>query len=381
MSNRLEHDALVQLIYDCAEDPRGLHDALEEIAHQVGAEKAHTLVIANGELVENHSYGYDAAEFARYDVDWRAKDPRFAAAALRPGELLSDVAVVEASAFERSEIYNDFLSKADVRYTLFGNVRAGPNLLAAQSFMRSKNAGPFDGGDIASVQAVIPHLCRVSRLRHLVASMRSENDDLRRALDLARAPLAVLDACGRVVCANEAAKQLLDERNGLRVERGFLTASRPNDRRELAAAIAKAALAADAGLRRPARAHAPSTVAISRTDGVSVAVVLFTLRPESVLRGPGSQSGRVLAVFHDPRRLVRLRPELVAELYGLTPTEAALATALAEGRTLADFADERGCSEQTARTHMKRIFAKTGTNRQPDLVRMILTGAAAHQMH
>jgi hypothetical protein len=150
LSTRLEHDALVQLIYDCAEDPRGLHDALEEIAHQVGAEKAHTLVIANGiELVENHSYGYDAAEFASYDVTWRAKDPRFAAAALRPGKLLSDVAVVDASAFERSEIYNDFLSKADVRYTLFGNLQAGPNLLAAQSFMRSKNAGPFDAGDIA----------------------------------------------------------------------------------------------------------------------------------------------------------------------------------------------------------------------------------------
>jgi PAS domain-containing protein len=315
LGNRLEHDALVQLIYDCAENPRGLHDALEEIAHQVGAEKAHTLVIANGiDLVENHSYGYDAAEFARYDVDWRAKDPRFAAAELRPGELLSDVAVGDESAFERSEIYNDFLAKVDVRYTLFGNFRAGPNLLAAQSFMRSKRAGAFDAGDVERVQALLPHLCRAARLRHLVASMRSENDDLRRALDLGRAPLAVLDAGGRVVCANAAAKELLDERNGLRVERGLLTASRPNDQRALAAAIAKAALTADAGLRRPAPAHAPSTVAISRNDGVSVAVVLFSLHPESRLRGPSSRSGRALAVFHDPRRLVRLRPELVAEL-------------------------------------------------------------------
>lgn len=296
------------------------------------------------------------------------------------GEKLTP-AVVDAPTFERSEIYNDFLSKNGVRYTLFGNFTAGPNLLAAQAFLRRKSAGAFDAADIARVDAVMPHIRRVARLRQLVTSMRSEIDDLGHALDLAPAPLAVLDGSGRVICANAAAKQLLDERDGLRVERSSLTASRPSDQRALAASIAKAAISADAGSRRPARAHAVSTVAIARSDGVSLGAVFFALRPESALRGPGSRSARVLAVFHDPRRLVRLRSDLVAELHGLTATEAALATALAEGRTLTEFAIERGCTEQTARTHMKRVFEKTGTNRQADLVRIILTGAAAHQVH
>jgi len=64
----------------------------------------------------------------------------------------------------------------------------------------------------------------------------------------------------------------------------------------------------------------------------------------------------------------------------LTPTEAELAAALAEGRTLAEFAEARGCSEQTGRTHLKRILEKTGTSRQADLVRVLLTGAAMHQV-
>jgi DNA-binding CsgD family transcriptional regulator len=106
--------------------------------------------------------------------------------------------------------------------------------------------------------------------------------------------------------------------------------------------------------------------------------VLFALRPSSELRERGSRRARILALIHDPRRRIRLNPALVAQLHGLTSTEAALATAIAEGHTLAEFAIVRGCTELTARTHLKRILDKTGTNRQPELVRVLLTSVAMH---
>jgi len=102
------------------------------------------------------------------------------------------------------------------------------------------------------------------------------------------------------------------------------------------------------------------------------------LRPRNALRGEGSRTARVLAVIHDPRRIVRLQPALLAKVHGLTKTEAALAAALAAGRTVASFAIGQGSSEHTARTHMKRILEKTGTKRQADLVRVLLTGVAAY---
>ena len=58
--------------------------------------------------------------------------------------------------------------------------------------------------------------------------------------------------------------------------------------------------------------------------------------------------------------------------YGCTAQESALADALAHGSTLAQTAVSLGISVHTARTHLKRVFRKTGTNRQAELVRLIL---------
>jgi DNA-binding CsgD family transcriptional regulator len=58
--------------------------------------------------------------------------------------------------------------------------------------------------------------------------------------------------------------------------------------------------------------------------------------------------------------------------YGCTPREAALAHTLAQGRTLAEAAGALGISVHTARTHLKRVFRKTGTRRQAELLRLVL---------
>ena len=52
--------------------------------------------------------------------------------------------------------------------------------------------------------------------------------------------------------------------------------------------------------------------------------------------------------------------------------EARLVAALCAGRTLAEFAGAGGVSLTTARTHLVAAFAKTGENRQADLIRRVL---------
>lgn len=67
-------------------------------------------------------------------------------------------------------------------------------------------------------------------------------------------------------------------------------------------------------------------------------------------------------------------PDMVAvvrEAYGLTRAEARLAAALADTLDLARAAETIGISIHTARTYVKRIFQKTETTGQPDLVRLL----------
>ena len=64
---------------------------------------------------------------------------------------------------------------------------------------------------------------------------------------------------------------------------------------------------------------------------------------------------------------------LLRQLYGLSPAEAALAGRLALGGTLRDAAVARGITLGTARSYLEQIFHRTGTRRQVELVRLLLT--------
>ena len=65
------------------------------------------------------------------------------------------------------------------------------------------------------------------------------------------------------------------------------------------------------------------------------------------------------------------------QLYGLTPSEARVACAVASGESLESYASAHGISVSTVRWTMKQLLAKTGARRQADLVRILLSGPAA----
>lgn len=68
---------------------------------------------------------------------------------------------------------------------------------------------------------------------------------------------------------------------------------------------------------------------------------------------------------------------VLRHLYGLGATEAALAACLARGDSLQEAAQTVKLTRESARTYSKRIFAKTGTAGQSDLVRVLLRSVAA----
>jgi DNA-binding CsgD family transcriptional regulator len=60
----------------------------------------------------------------------------------------------------------------------------------------------------------------------------------------------------------------------------------------------------------------------------------------------------------------------VAAAYGLTPAETRLLESLLAGRNLAETATSLGVALTTAKTHLDRIFQKTGVRRQAELMRL-----------
>ncbi|MGH6822565.1 MAG: helix-turn-helix transcriptional regulator [Methylocella sp.] len=73
--------------------------------------------------------------------------------------------------------------------------------------------------------------------------------------------------------------------------------------------------------------------------------------------------------------------ELVQSLFDLTPAEARVARSVASGETIEAIASARGLSRKTIRTHLQRIFEKTGCNRQADIVALLTAISSTRLTH
>src|SRR5262249_50272033 len=89
-------------------------------------------------------------------------------------------------------------------------------------------------------------------------------------------------------------------------------------------------------------------------------------------RGAGGAPEAATAVF--VRRATMESPsppDIIADTYKLTPTELRVLTALVDIGGVPDVAAALGVAETTVKTHLARLFAKTGARRQAELVKLV----------
>ncbi len=203
----------------------------------------------------------------------------------------------------------------------------------------------------------------------LMAKLQMENLALDDALN--RLPLGVIvaDAFSHPIRMNRAAAAILDADDGLSVGRDGLQGSHDGQIVKLKDVIWRTG--------RIAKGKKDDTGAISleRPSGDRpLSVVVTTLRTESHYFDKDRPAA--LIFIGDPETHPDFDESRLSKLYGLTRAEARLAALLAQDLSLADAAEELSVSQHTVRTHVKRIFSKTTTERQSGLIRLLLSGPA-----
>lgn len=83
-------------------------------------------------------------------------------------------------------------------------------------------------------------------------------------------------------------------------------------------------------------------------------------------------AGHALVILDDSRPIAE-RISHAAQVFGLSPVQTRVALAISEGHTLGAFARQAGTTQNTARTHLRRVFEKTGVSSQPALVAVLLS--------
>ncbi|MGU4703690.1 helix-turn-helix transcriptional regulator, partial [Burkholderia cepacia] len=119
----------------------------------------------------------------------------------------------------------------------------------------------------------------------------------------------------------------------------------------------------------PSVAHA---IAVPRPSGKPRLGVLIRAVPLSEWSEDNPRRPACAIFIRDAERKSQASHEIVRKLFDLTPAETALALALVNGQTLEEAADELAISKNTARSHLRAIFSKTGVTRQATLVRLLL---------
>jgi DNA-binding CsgD family transcriptional regulator len=178
------------------------------------------------------------------------------------------------------------------------------------------------------------------------------------ALDGLGAGLFVVEAAGRIVHANASGRAMLRERLMLRAAEGRLVACEAR-----AAATLRELLARAVGSQQ-----GPTALPLSAgDDGPFVAHVL----PLASGAGHGAGSALVAVLVHKATIETHCPPEVIAELYNLTRGELRVLLAIVEVGGVAETAQALGVAEATVKTHLHRLFGKTGASRQADLVKLV----------
>lgn len=228
--------------------------------------------------------------------------------------------------------------------------------LVAFTFERSVADGPHDSQALALLQSMHSHLARAGMMAARLRLERARNTaDTLQALGL---PGAVLTRGGRVLAVNPLFEAM-----------PAIFAARASDRIALADAGANGVFG-KAMERAAASLPVTLSVPVPATEKHPAMVVhLLPLRRAAFDIFAG---GEVLLVATMPSASAMVPSANVLHgLFDLTPAEARLAAALAEGRTLRQAATGHGNQFSTARSQLESIFRKTGTNKQSQLVALL----------
>lgn len=290
--------------------------------------------------------------------------------ALPPGSVITDQST-PPDVYRASAIYNDFRRRWQSERYIACDVFRDPRRFGILAVQGSRRRAPFGTAEKAIVQRLLPHLRRAVQMRAHLGLSDAHRRTLEELIDGVLAGVVLVNDAAQVIYANAAARRIDRLADGLGIARGQLTAASSADDRALRQAVAAAI-----GTAQRSAAGGATVLTIARPSGARPFTILVSPGP-----GAGSQSpfrvASALVLIGDPDAGLVSAAELAARLYGLTPAEARLARAAAAGESLETYAEAQGITLSTARWTMKQVLAKTGSRRQADLVRLLLTGPAA----
>jgi DNA-binding CsgD family transcriptional regulator/PAS domain-containing protein len=361
---------LVEAIYASALNPAQWTTVGQLLAEATGSLLAGVGILdaSTSQFEQVYGYGIPEGYFERY-AETVPLNPLLPYATLgQPGDFVVNSAIISEAEQMETPFYEAFMKPLGLRDSMIlVCLRSGPRV-AFLAINRAIGQPLYGEAEQDLLRLLSPHICRAFTICDVFDLRAVKTEGLEAALDGLTAGVFLIDAHGQVLHMNRAAEGMAQSGRSVMVRDGQLWPVNATSRGTLSATFVRGSTF---GL---SRATEESAIALETEDGGGTGM-MATLLPlgRPIAWAERAPYAAAWAVFvQDPRVATPLPGEAFGRLYRLTPAELRVALALAPGLTPEQAATMLGLSPATVRSHVQRIFTKTGTNRQADLVRLMM---------
>jgi len=368
-------DTVVQQLYEAAAGVIPWKVALAALDDAVGATSGSQLVVVDktsGKLLLSEQPDHTSPEgVLDYMREYHRLDPHVPYLVARGvGEVIHTADAFPAKQYQDHPFYRDFWRPYNVRSFVGTKVGENEERIALIALMRSRDRPAYEREDIELCGRYLQHLVAAVRIAQYLRRVRMSAMVGLTLMERADRAMLLLDERRAVVAANAAANALLDARDTIVERQGVLHCRVAGSQRRLEEGLADI-LRRDTRAKRAGRRRA---LRMETVDGRRVLCSLWRLAPDETMGAFGPEPVVLLTVALPAAGGVDTI--YLASMFDFTPAEVRVAESLLRGHTLEGVALELRLSIETVRSHLKAIFVKTGTNRQPDAVRELLRAIA-----
>jgi DNA-binding CsgD family transcriptional regulator len=356
--------SLVADIYDTTFDQSLWNHALTRIIDYAGAQSAGLVTkSATGEVRIVHQVGVSPYFVQTYLDSYAQFDPSQTIRLCDVGKIQSIKDWMPVEDFRKGVFYQEWARPQRLEDAT--NVLLAKSVDGFSHFSLMKGGGLVDDNFRQAVAPILPHLLRavlIGQILHQPAVIASPIAD---TLDELKAAVVLLDGAGNITHTNESAHDLLYRKDFLRADNGRLIATDPQLNRILHDAIA-ASVFGDGATRSESIA-----LPFVAHDGERFVGHLLPLT-SGRRRNAGMAYDAAVVLFVAKASLdAQAASDIIRKVFKLTPAEARVLLAIVEFGNVCETAQNLDIAESTVKTHLGRIFTKTDTKRQTELVKLV----------
>jgi DNA-binding CsgD family transcriptional regulator/PAS domain-containing protein len=358
---------LIGSIYDCALDPSRWEQTLAEITH---AFDCHMLALGLTDLRQDRILLNRTVGFEPHQIEQHAKHLPEVHVIL--GEALASQPSLDephvasrhltAAYFETSPFWQEWVRPNGIADIMTFFLMHTPMHFSLFGVVRDERQGLITECEIELGKLLLPHLRRAVTISKALDVRTIVGARMAETLDALRCAVVLTNEHGTILHANRSAEHMLDKGGPIQSPQGVLQPTVPSATSELRSAITLAA-GNEAGIGK-------TGLAIRLTEPDVPPVFAHVLPLTGSDFRTRLQPAAVAAVFIGAPPDAQDGADALAAAFGLTPAETKVLASLFAGRTLVETAATLGITRPTAKTHLERIFLKTGVTRQAELMRL-----------